>query len=140
MDDQLTEEERTAEICAIKQCSKINKPLEKNRNVILGVKFALLHLLFFTLSVYLNEKVAGGWLTLFFMEVPWFPVDLPWSLLDLMFMQKDVSQWLDKIRAISGVFDYIFYPPIIVHGIIGTIWWGFLPTIYLRYKRKKSAT
>jgi hypothetical protein len=140
MDDQLTEEERSAVLNASNRCSNISKPHQENRNVILGVKFAVWHLLLFSLSVYLNGKIAGGWLTLFFMEIPWFPADLPWSLLDIILMQKDIWQSLDKIRTLSSMLDFIFYPPILVHGLIGTIWWGFLPTIYLKYNRKKSET
>lgn len=140
MDDQLTDEERIAEITTSKHPREANEPYNKNRNVILGVKFAVWHLLLFALSVYCNGIIAEGWLTLFFMEVPWFPVDLPWSLLDLLLMQKNVGHWLDTITAHSNFLEFIFYPPVLVHGLIGTIWWGFLPTVYLRYQRKKSRT
>ena len=140
MDDQLTENERVAELTAKKYPERIRKPHGKNYTLVLGVKFAAWHVLLFALSVYCNGKIAEGWLTLFFMEVPWFPVDLPWSLLEFLFWQKDVTHWLVQVDKYSHFFGFILYPPVLIHGVIGIIWWGFLPAIYARYQLRKSRT
>jgi hypothetical protein len=104
------------------------------RRVPLGVWLAMVHLFAFSLSfAYVQSSVGwqSVWIWLF-----WMPVDFPWSLLHLVAYQKDVAHWLDATSAQSSFLSYALYPPYIIHGFIGTIWWGFLPTLRRKFRSR----
>ena len=95
----------------------------------LGIILSTIHLLFFLLTIsYLNsshtEQASFIWII-------WFPVDLPWSLLYLI-GGEEYGQWVETIYRYSPIISEILYTPHLVHGIIGTIWWFFLPKIVHR--------
>ncbi len=41
-----------------------------------------------------------------------------------------LNSLLVAIRADNAVLDYVLYPTYFIHGIIGALWWGFLPRVY----------
>jgi hypothetical protein len=95
-------------------------------NCKLGYYFASIHLAAFIATVmYIEasyvEQASLIWLI-------WFPIDLPWSLLHLI-GGEGYSVWLDQLSNKSMMLGYIFYTPYLVHGIIGTVWWFFLPEV-----------
>jgi len=113
------------------------KEIESPSNhALLGCKVAGIHLLAFTISAFF-AGLGEGWIGVYVWPI-WAVIDLPWSLLYGVFLQNDFREWTKTISDQSNILQYILYPPYFIHGIIGTIWWGIAPGIYLKYRRKKT--
>jgi len=61
----------------------------------------------------------------------WGWIDIPWSALYFM-AGSDYSIWLGNVSSRSVVLAYVFYLPHVIHGVIGTIWWYFVPALAAR--------
>jgi hypothetical protein len=96
----------------------------------IGLVLAGWHLFFFLLTVAWVEHSADGQSSLVY--VFWFPIDLPWSLLYFA-IGSQYGDWLDGVHKVSSVLGNVFYPPYLIHGLVGTIWWYFLPGIARAY-------
>ena len=91
----------------------------------LGLLFALLHgmaVLLIAIAVSPNSQV---WFWMFFIVI-----DFPISLVTLWGWDLMTHLWGENIT--SGTLQAEIYRnfPIVWYGIIGTIWWYFLPVIF----------
>lgn len=102
------------------------------------MRFALIHLAaFFLTALYISAtQQVGGWNSLIWFC--WFPVDFPWSLLYFVINHGQVAQTVDQLSNQSVIWQYVLYAPYLVHGILGTIWWGFLPSIWSKLRRLRK--
>jgi len=91
-----------------------------------GFYLSSVHLLAFIGTVLYTTRSSVEQASLIWLV--WFPVDLPWSFLHLV-GGAEYSQWLGEVTNVSSVLGYVLYTPYLVHGIIGTIWWFYLPKI-----------
>jgi len=91
----------------------------------IGVLFAIVHLImFFWFLSYLDE-LSGSDGQGPLLWVYWLVIDFPVSLLVIIMFAIDVTS------------HYMLF---FVHGILGTIWWFFVPTIlYKGFMRIKGA-
>jgi len=99
-----------------------------NRTKYLGIILATLHMIAFvaTVAYTVNSAIEQA----SFIWLIWFPLDFPWSFINIL-GGESYSVWVDNISDKSPILGYIFYTPYVVHGLIGTIWWYFLPTIIM---------
>lgn len=115
---------------------KQDQPKPTKTSVVLGCKVAGVHLLAFLISVIWAGK-GEGWSGVYIWPL-WALIDIPWSFLYVVLLKQDIREWTKLISAQSDFLPYVLYPPYLIHGIIGTIWWGIAPGIYLKYRRHKS--
>lgn len=103
----------------------------------IGVYLALGHLAAFLVTALYIAGSPVGQVALIW--ILWFPVDLPWSLLYFV-LGENYSLWVEKLSQKSLVLSSILYAPHLIHGVIGTIWWYFLPNILkvVRHKVRHS--
>ena len=113
-------------------------PKGNDRIVRIGLWVAALHFGVFLVSAMLARQ-GGGWAGVFVWPV-WFLIDFPWSLLHVLMTEVSVDSWVRDVASRSSVLPYLLYSPYLIHGIIGTIWWGFLPAFYFRYRRRRKQT
>ena len=89
----------------------------------IGLLFAIIHLIaFFWFLSYLGDlsgRDGQGPL----LWVYWLVIDFPVSLLVILLFAVDITS------------HYVMY---IVHGILGVIWWFFLPTVLYKGIKKVS--
>jgi len=89
----------------------------------IGLLFAIIHLTaFFWFLSYLGDlsgRDGQGPL----LWVYWLVIDFPVSLLVILLFAVDITS------------HYVMY---IVHGVLGTIWWLFLPTVLYKGIKKVS--
>jgi len=97
------------------------KKWNQHEPVFVGVRFAVLHIFAFLVSV-ACVGLMEGWAGVFIWPV-WAIVDFPCSLLYYFY------------QSINKTF---FYPPYFIHGVVGTIWWCLIPTIYFKMRTRKS--
>jgi hypothetical protein len=100
----------------------------------IGVLLAFLHLgTLGAFLIYIHSEAAEQSQAAFYWLI-WFPVDFPWSLLNLM------PRWAmpDGIDSVLGIPRYrlVEYWRIVVHGAAGTVWWYYLPTFVLAVVRR----
>jgi len=95
------------------------------RRQYLGIILASVHLCAFVVTVTYTVKSPIEQSSLVWLV--WFPIDIPWSFINILGGEA-YSLWLANIASKSFLFEYAFYTPYLVHGLIGTIWWYYLPT------------
>jgi hypothetical protein len=90
----------------------------------LGLLLAAIHLImFFWFLYYLNDLLSrDGQGPLLW--VYWLVIDFPVSLLVILLFAVDITS------------HYMLY---FVHGILGTIWWFYLPTVLYKGFKKASS-
>ena len=99
---------------------------------------AAIHFAMFLVSSVIAQQ-AEGWAGVFVWPV-WAGIDLPWSLLCyLIVYQTPLNSLLRLIRAGTPLLDYLLYPPFIIHGVIGTVWWWFVPVVFSRWRARRAA-
>lgn len=103
---------------------------------VIGFILALLHLVGFFVTVHhvITSPVEQStmiWLV-------WFPVDFPWSLLNLL-GGEGYSNWVQHISETSEIMGYILYTPYLVHGLIGTVWWFFIPHLIRKFLKSRES-
>ena len=104
----------------------------------IGVLLAILHLsALLAFLIYVHSDAAEKSQTAFYWLI-WFPIDFPWSLLNL------VPRWVmpDGADGVLGIARYrlVEYWHIVVHGVAGTVWWYYLPTLVMAVVRRKART
>jgi hypothetical protein len=92
-----------------------------------GVVLAILHAVaLVAFVIYIHSDAAERSQGTFYW-LAWFPVDFPWSILDL------VPGWVmpDSLDEVMGIPRYKLVEGwrIFVHGVIGALWWYQLPRI-----------
>ena len=113
-------------------------PIGNDRSVRIGLWLAALHFGVFLFSA-MHARQGEGWVGVFVWPV-WLLIDFPWSLLHLLMTEVSVASWVQDVASKSSVLPYLLYSPYLIHGVIGTIWWGFLPNFYFRYRRRRTQT
>ncbi len=88
----------------------------------IGLGLAIIHLVSFVLLALYVRNLPDPQAPLLF--VAFVFVDLPVSLLDLLF----ASFHLHLSSLEKPAFEFL-YPPYFIHGLLGTIWWYFLPRL-----------
>ena len=85
-----------------------------------GIGFAAAHLaVFFLFATYLHLSTEGQARLLWTL---WLPLDFPVSLI--------VIQGFDRISPDTQLGSFVrTWLPYFVHGVLGTIWWFFLPVV-----------
>ncbi len=98
--------------------------------------FAIIHFLGFLISVPISN-LGEGWYGIIVWAI-WAFIDFPISLLYIPLLQSGWWRWVDSVSASSTILQYLLYPPYLIHGILGTIWWFYLPRIYTRIKIRRE--
>lgn len=57
----------------------------------------------------------------------WIPIDFPWSLVVPLLSPAAGDNLISPTT--PGIRGVLYYLPHFVHGIVGTIWWYFLPSL-----------
>jgi hypothetical protein len=109
---------------------------QRNKIVNLGLLLAAGHFALFLLSAQLAQQ-GQGWAGVFVWPV-WLLIDFPVSLLHFLMHQRRIDLWVQAMSSGSIVWAYLLYSPYLVHGIIGTIWWGFLPKLFYQYRSSRT--
>ena len=97
---------------------------------------ACIHFFAFLASLFLLQQ-GHGWSAIIILPL-WMLVDFPISVAYLLFWGTSLDPIIEGIRASNAVMDYLFYPPTLIHGVFGTVWWGCFPKLY-RYIRSGRA-
>jgi hypothetical protein len=101
-----------------------------------GLLVSSIHFVAFLISVWLSRQ-GEGWAGVFVWPL-WLAVDFPLSLLHAIFFAPGISEQLQFLREGSPFLSYILYSPYLIHGFAGTVWWFFVPALYLRLHRRSS--
>jgi hypothetical protein len=101
-----------------------------------GAIFAGIHLFGVLLTAWYVAH-ASSWAGVIWMV--WAVIDIPLSLAYLPAMLGYFG-WVDSLDNAHPVLAQLLYFPHLFHGLIGTIWWYFLPTLIskLRSNMKKG--
>ena len=92
----------------------------------IGAGFALAHLLLF-LSIFLRV-VFSDEAQIQLLYIPIMVLDIPLSLLYLF----DIESLKSSLEAAGYLWmAKLFYTPLLVDGILGTVWWYFLPKLFI---------
>jgi hypothetical protein len=102
----------------------------------IGVFLALIHLVAFLATALFTMKSSVEQVSLVWLL--WFPIDLPWSLF-YWIAGEGYSIWVEQLSGKSMVLGYVFYAPYLIHGVIGTIWWYYLPRLVKRFLRRNPS-
>ena len=98
--------------------------MNMNKQVKIGLLLAASHLIVFIWFLYylndLSARDGQGPL----LWVYWLVIDFPVSLLVILLFAVDVTS------------HYVMY---IVHGVLGTLWWFYLPTVLCKGFKKASS-
>lgn len=105
---------------------------KRNKTVSLGLWLAVFHFVAFLLSAMLAQ-MGQGWAGVYVWPV-WLLIDFPLSLLHLLMFQGKVDLWVQEMSARSSPLSYFLYAPYFIHGVLGTIWWAFLPKLLFQYR------
>ena len=99
-------------------------PVRTNNRIApkIGFALAIIHLVSFVLLALYVRNLRDPQAPLL-LAVCVF-VDFPVSLLDLLF----ASLHLQLANLEKPAFEFL-YPPYFIHGLLGTIWWYFLPRL-----------
>lgn len=89
--------------------------------------YARLVFLILTLSYTLISSDSQAHMVWFFFLFIDFPVSLLYTFAQSFSMMRDIP-----------VFGWFLYPPYIIHGILGTIWWYFVARFITSLVDKKS--
>jgi heme/copper-type cytochrome/quinol oxidase subunit 4 len=106
-----------------------------------GLKFAGIHtLLFFLMIIGINSSNDGqapmAWVIFAFIDLP----------ISLLYFAHAIFKDLITFFGESSFVAKLFYPPYIIHGLFGSIWWYFLPRFFMSKKvggvwgKRKSET
>jgi hypothetical protein len=87
-----------------------------------GLAFALIHLVVFVVYVFYVAGVAERDGQAQLLWIVWLLIDFPISL--LIFLAKGLG-----ISSITVLY--------VIHGVLGTIWWYFIPSIFFKFSLKK---
>lgn len=93
---------------------------------------AALHLLIIFVSLSI-ASFNEGWNFLFVWGL-WFLIDLPISIFNFLLFDA-----LNSLKNNFPSLKWLFYPPYFIHGVLGTIWWFYLPRIYYGIKAKNRS-
>jgi hypothetical protein len=91
---------------------------------------AFVHFSLFLISIPI-ANLNEGWNAVFVWGI-WTLIDLPVSLLHFFLPKSFLVMHLNY-----PALEYVLYPPYLIHGILGSIWWFYLPRIYYNFNRKK---
>lgn len=94
----------------------------------LGITFAAIHFLGVLLTAWMVAH-SSSWAGVVWMI--WAVIDLPLSLAYLPAM-LDYFGWVDSLDKAHPILAQILYFPHLFHGLVGTIWWYFLPFLVAR--------
>jgi hypothetical protein len=98
----------------------------------MGIWTAGLHLLVFAATIAYVYGSSEAQASLIW--IAGLVIDFPISLLSVVFAQS-YSAWAHDAGSSHGVLQQLLYPPYVIHGLVGTIWWYFLPRLVLPKKR-----
>lgn len=103
----------------------------------LGITFAAIHLLGVLLTAWFVAH-SSSWAGVVWMV--WAVIDLPLSIAYLPAMLGYFG-WVDSLDNTHPILAQILYFPHLFHGVVGTIWWYFVPVLAskIRSSRKKGA-
>jgi len=86
---------------------------------------------FIFLSCVFIASLYDGFDSIIVLMAVWSFIDLPISLLYIV-----ISNPLYSLQLKIPVLEWVFYPPYFIHGVLGTIWWFYLPKIYYAVKAR----
>ena len=111
-------------------------PNDTQRAIQLGVWFAALHFGAFLISAMLALQ-GEGWAGVLIWPV-WLLIDFPVSLFHWLLALPAIDSKIENLRSHYTLFDFLLYSPYLVHGVLGTIWWGFMPRVYFQYRQFRA--
>src|SRR5262249_39643928 len=92
-----------------------------------GLVLAIVHLLLFAGFLVWKKAVAAQDGQSELLWIIWIPIDFPWSLCVPLLSQLAGDELISPTqRGISGI---LYFLPHFVHGVIGTIWWYYIPRL-----------
>jgi hypothetical protein len=94
----------------------------------IGLTLVTVHLLLYITGLFYVAHSNDGQAPL--MMIYFTFVDMPVSLLDLLQTQS-YSDWMNRIAGDTMFLRYVLFIPNIVHIVGGSLWWYFLPRLFL---------
>lgn len=92
----------------------------------IGISFAVLHAIIF--SIVFITVISSEESQIQLLYIPFLVIDFPISLLYVV----PVGELKSYVRSLGyPVISEIFYSPLLVNGILGTIWWYYVPKFFL---------
>lgn len=101
----------------------------------IGIVLGIIHFAAVIYAVYMFDVNDLVWLWIIF-----FPIDFPFSLLTISGLQVMQNVWSDVHWVEEWKHIVYNYWPVFIHGVIGSLWWGTIPTLVRRFvvgSRKK---
>ncbi|MGH8307177.1 MAG: hypothetical protein ACRER0_02805 [Gammaproteobacteria bacterium] len=93
---------------------------------VIGVILASLHLVGVCLTIWYIAVSTVGQASLVWAF--WALIDFPWSLAYLL-SGPAYAHWVEALSSAHPFLAQVMYFPHILHVLIGTIWWYFLPIL-----------
>jgi hypothetical protein len=92
----------------------------------IGLPFGLCHAILFLMAFLTVISSEEAQIQLIY--IPLMVADLPISLLYAI----DIGKVGDILRSLGHPWlANVFYPPLLINGILGSLWWYFLPKFFL---------
>lgn len=98
----------------------------------IGAVAAFVHLMAFIVTLLQIDRSSAAQASLVWLKWWWLVSDFPFTLLYLI-SGETYSSWLAPLQ--NSALGQLLYLPHLIHGILGTIWWFFLPRMFLPKKR-----
>jgi hypothetical protein len=101
----------------------------------IGLAFAAMHFFLFLATVVYVHMSSDPQAPLIW--VIWAIADLPISLLYII-LARPYSFLIESLPNQFATIEEIFYLPHVIHGLLGTIWWYWLPQILRKLRPSKG--
>lgn len=117
--------------------TKVRANMSISKQTQIRIAFSATHFgVFLITAIYIRlTEGVGGWNALLWLV--WLPIDIPWSLLIVPMSYGPIATKLIQLSSQSQLIAFLTYPPYVIHGIIGTIWWFFVPKMWQKHARSK---
>jgi hypothetical protein len=96
----------------------------------IGIVLASAHLLGVLLTIWYVSGSTDGQASLVW--AVWAVVDFPLSLAYLL-LGSLFAQWTQTLSSNHPIVAQFLYLPHVLHGVIGTIWWFYVPSIVAKF-------
>ena len=110
--------------------------MDLNRSHKLGITLAGIHLIGVCLTAWIVAHLTV-WAGVVWMI--WAVIDFPLSLAYLIAMPAYFN-WVSTLDVTHPILAQLLYFPHIFHGLVGSIWWYFLPILVARMRSTGAQT
>ncbi|HWU55470.1 MAG TPA: hypothetical protein VN175_08205, partial [Rhizomicrobium sp.] len=84
-----------------------------------------IHLIAYVVSIH---SADAGW-DLVRVMLAWQLIDFPVGLTAIVGFWARYSDWINRVFGENSVIAFLLFPMNIANGLLGTVWWFFIPRI-----------